>query len=86
MSRDNKRILIGIAVGFLGMFCYCILLEGVEYINMEDILDITKQLAVPLIFTEIFGAIFIEGLGNLKKQFIEFKEKLNKKFTKEAET
>ena len=85
MSKNTKNYMMGVAFGFLGMILYCLSLEGYEYIVLEDILDLFKQAALPFVFTELWVAITVEGLRNLKAEFIEAKNKLNKKFKKEAE-
>lgn len=85
MSKNTKNYMMGVAFGFLGMILYCLSLEGYEYIVLEDILDLFKQAVVPFAFTELWVAITIEGLRNLKTEFKDQKDKLNKKFKKEAE-
>lgn len=85
MSKNTKNYMMGVAFGFLGMILYCLSLEGYEYIVLEDILDLLKQAAVPFAFTELWVAITVEGLRNLKAEFKDQKDKLNKKFKKEAE-
>ena len=85
MSKTTKNYMMGVAFGFLGMILYCLSLEGYEYISYTDILDYIKQAAVPFAFTELWVAITIEGLRNLKAEFKDQKDKLNKKFKKEAE-
>ena len=86
MSKNTKNYMIGVAFGFLGMILYCLSLEGYEYIVLEDILDMLKDAALPFTFTELWVAITVEGLRNLKQEFIDFKSKLkNRKVSKEAE-
>ena len=86
MSKNTKNYMMGVAFGFLGMILYCLSLEGYEYIVLEDILDLLKQAALPFAFTELWVAITVEGLRNLKQEFIDFKSKLkSKKVSKEAE-
>ena len=86
MSKNTKNYMMGVAFGFLGMILYCLSLEGYEYIVFEDILDLLKQSALPFAFTELWVAITVEGLRNLKQEFIDFKSKLkSKKVSKEAE-
>lgn len=86
MNKNTRRYLIGVAFGFMGIIMYAFSLVGYENIDMNYVLDILKQIALPFIFTEFWVAIGVEGFRNLRQQFIEFKEKLNKKFEKkEAE-
>lgn len=82
MNKNTRRYLIGVAFGFLGMMMYTFSLTGYENIDMDYVLNILKQIALPFLFTEMWVAIGVEGFRNLRQQFIEFKEKLNKKFEK----
>ncbi len=76
MNKNTKRYMIGTLLGFVGMMMYTIGLEGFEYIDIMDILDMLKQVAVPFIFTELWVMIGVEGCRNIKQQLIEFKAKL----------
>lgn len=86
MNKNYRNILIGVAFGFCGMILYVVLLEGIEYMDLEELLDIIKQAIVPFIFTEILTAIFLEGAGNIRQSFTRFIERQRRKFhNKEVE-
>lgn len=76
MNKNTRKYMIGTLLGFVGMMMYTIGLEGFEYIDIMDILDMLKQVAVPFIFTELWVMIGVEGCRNIKQQLIEFKAKL----------
>lgn len=76
MNKNTRKYMIGVLLGFVGMMMYTIGLEGFEYIDIMDILDMLKQVAVPFIFTELWVMIGVEGCRNIKQQLIEFKAKL----------
>ena len=75
MSKNTKNYMMGVAFGFIGMILYCLALEGYEYIVVEDILDMLKQVALPFLFTELWVAITSEGLKNIIDGFKEFRTK-----------
>ena len=85
MSKTTKNYMMGVAFGFIGMILYCLMLDGFEYIALDDVLNYTGQAVVPFIFSEVLTVITVEGLRNLKAEIIETRDKLNKKFKKEAE-
>lgn len=76
MNKNTRKYMIGTLLGFVGMMMYTIGLEGFEYIDIMDILDMLKQVAVPFIFTELWVMIGVEGCRNIKQQLIEFRAKL----------
>lgn len=79
MNKNTKRYMIGAALSYVAMIMYTITLEGFEYIDIMEVLDLLKQIIVPLIFTELWIAIGVEGCRNLKQQFDEFVSKLKEK-------
>lgn len=85
MTKNNKGFLLGVLFGFIGMALYALALNGFEYVEIEDILDLAKQLAAPYVFTSICVAIGVEGFSSLKREFNEFKRRLAKKFERKAE-
>ena len=86
MNKNTKHYMMGVAFGFLGMILYCLSLEGYEYIDVYDVLDLVKQGALPFMFTELWVAITVEGVSNLIAEFKNFKTKLQtKKISKKAE-
>jgi hypothetical protein len=85
MTKNNKGFLLGVLFGFIGMAFYALALNGFESVGIEDILNLAKQLAIPYVFTSICTAIGVEGFRNLKQEFIDFKKRITKKVTKEAE-
>lgn len=76
MNKNTRKYMIGTLLGFVGMMMYTIGLEGFEYIDIMDILDMLRQVAVPFILTELWVMIGVEGCRNIKQQLIEFKAKL----------
>ena len=86
MNKNTKRYMIGAALSYVAMIMWCIGLDGFEYLEIMDVLDLIKQVALPFIFTELWVAIGVEGCRNLKQQFNEFVSKLKeKKVAKEME-
>lgn len=79
MYKETKNYLIGVALGFLGMILYTFSLTGYENLDLNMVIDILKQAALPFLFTEMWVAIGVEGFKNLYQWFLEFKKKLNKK-------
>lgn len=85
MNKNTKRYMIGAALSYVAMILWCIRLEGYEYLEIMDVLDLIKQMALPFIYTELWVAIGVEGCRNLKQQFIEYQAKLTaKKAAKET--
>lgn len=79
MSKNTKNYMMGVVFGFMGMILYSLSLEGFEYIEVEHILDLLKQVALPFLFTELWVAITVEGIRNLKHEFDGFISKLKTK-------
>lgn len=85
MNKNTRRYLIGVAFGFLGMMMYTLSLMGYENIEVEDVYNILRQMALPFLFTELWVAIGVEGLRNIYLQFSDFRKKVHKKFERKAE-
>lgn len=79
MNKNTKKYMIGALLGYVGMIMYAIGLEGFEYLDIMEVLDMVRQVAVPFLFTELWVAIGVEGCRNLRQQFIEFTAKLKAK-------
>ena len=75
MMKDTKTYMVGVMYGFIGVFGYACASIGLDYLDLGDMLDLVKQLAIPFILTEICTAIGVEGIKNLKLEFNNFKEK-----------